>query len=103
MNSMSPTPTEIGLPSLSDQQIEALAEECEDEITNYILGKIPKKSIAEISVSCVLELDEELNIDVQLDLEQNYDTGHHLDEILDAATKYGTDWLEKRLKELKAE
>ncbi len=100
---MSPTPTEIGLPSLNDQQIESLAEECEDEITKFILGKIPKKSIAEISVSCVMELDEELNVDVQLNLEQSYDTGHQLDAILDAAANYGTEWLEKRLKELKAD
>lgn len=103
MNHMSPAPTEIGLPSFNDQQIESLAEECEDEITNFILSKVPKKSIAEISVSCVLELDEELSVDVQLDLEQSYDTGHQLDEILDAAAKYGTEWLEKRLKELKTD
>ena len=74
MNHMSPAPTEIGLPSLNDQQIESLAEECEDEITKFILGKIPKKSIAEISVSCILEFDEELDVDVQIDLEQSYDT-----------------------------
>jgi len=103
VNHMSPTPTEIGLPCLNDQQIENLAEECEDEITNFILGKVPKKSIAEISVSCILELDEELSVDVQLDLEQSYDTGHQLDEILDAATKFGTEWLEKRLKEMKTD
>ncbi|MHA2141081.1 MAG: DUF3194 domain-containing protein [Candidatus Thorarchaeota archaeon] len=100
---MSPAPTEIGLPSLNDQQIESLAEECEDEITNFILSKIPKKSIAEISVSCILDFDKELDVDVQLDLEQSYDTGHNLDEILDAATRYGTDWLENRLKELKVD
>jgi hypothetical protein len=100
---MSPTPTEIGLPSLNVQQIERLAEECEDEITKFILGKISKKSLAEISVSCVLEFDEELDVDIQIDLEQSYDTGHQLDEILDTATRYGTEWLEKRLKELKAD
>jgi len=103
VNQMSPTPTEIGLPSLNDQQIESLAEECEDEITKFILGKIPKKSIAEISVSCILEFDEELDVDVQIELEQSYDTGHQLDELLDSATRYGTEWLEKRLKELKAD
>lgn len=103
MNHMSPTPTEIGLPSLNAQQIENLAEECEDEITKFILGKIPKKSLAEISVSCILEFNEELDVDIQIDLEQNYDTGHQLDEILDSATRYGTEWLEKRLKELKAD
>ena len=98
---MCPTPTEIGLPSLDDQQIESLAEECEDEITKFILGRIPKKSVAEISVSCILEFDEELDVDIQIDLEQSYDTGDQLDAILDTAAQYGTEWLERRLKELK--
>ncbi|MFW9803057.1 MAG: DUF3194 domain-containing protein [Candidatus Thorarchaeota archaeon] len=89
------------MPSLDDQQIESLAEQCEDEITKFILGKIPKKSVAEISVSCILEFDEELDVDIQINLEQSYDTGNQLDEILDDATRYGTEWLEKRLKELK--
>lgn len=102
MNHMCPTPTEIGLPSLNARLIESLAEDCEDEITKFILGKIPRKSVAEISVSCILEFDEELDVDIQIDLEQSYDTGDNLDEILDAATRYGTEWLEKRLKELKA-
>jgi len=101
VNHMCPTPTEIGIPSLDDQQIEGLAEQCEEEITNFILRKIPKKSVAEISVSCILEFDDELNVDVQIDLEQSYDTGDQLDEILDAAMRYGTEWLEKRLKEMK--
>ena len=100
---MCPTPTEIGLPSLNDEQIESLAEKCEDEITKFILAKIPKKSVAEISVSCILDFDEELDVEVQVDLEQSYDTGHQLDEILNAATQYGTEWLENRLKEMKAD
>lgn len=101
MRKMNAGPTEIGLPPLTEEQIESLAEDCETSITNFILNKIPKKSIAEISVSCVLELDEELNVDIQLVLEQNYDTGHDLDEILDTATQFGTDWLEQKIKEMK--
>jgi hypothetical protein len=102
VNHMCPTPVEIGLPSLDDQRIESLAEECEDKITKFILDKIPKKSVAEISVSCILEFDEELDVDIQIDLEQSYDTGDQLDEVLDAASRYGTEWLERRLKELKS-
>ncbi|MFW9890420.1 MAG: DUF3194 domain-containing protein [Candidatus Thorarchaeota archaeon] len=89
------------MPNLDDQQIESLAEECEDEITRFVLSKIPKKSVAELSVSCILEFDEELDVDIQIDLEQSYDTGDNLDEILDGASRYGTEWLERRLKELK--
>ncbi|MFW9846460.1 MAG: DUF3194 domain-containing protein [Candidatus Thorarchaeota archaeon] len=98
---MNAGPTEIGLPSLTEEQIESLAEECETSITNFILKKIPKKSISEISVSCVLELDTELSVDIQLVIEQSYDTGHNLDELLQIATQYGADWLEQKLKEMK--
>ncbi|MFW9799100.1 MAG: DUF3194 domain-containing protein [Candidatus Thorarchaeota archaeon] len=99
---MSHEPVEIGLPDLSEDDIESLTEECQDEITNFILLKVPKKSIEEMFVSCVIELGAELQLDVQLDLVQSYDTGLELDGLLKEAAEHGTDWLEKRLRELKA-
>ncbi|NHJ12478.1 MAG: DUF3194 domain-containing protein [Candidatus Thorarchaeota archaeon] len=92
---------EIGLPELSEEQIEILAEECEAKITEFILGKIPKKSISELTVICSLQLEDQLDLDIDIDLSQNYDSGSDLDDILSEAAEYGTAWLEKRLKELK--
>ncbi len=99
---MSHEPVEIGLPDLSEDDIESLAEQCQAEITKFILNKVPKKSIEEMFVSCAIELGNELQLDVHLDLVQSYDTGLELDGLLKEATDHGTDWLERRLRELKA-
>ncbi len=100
---MSREPVDIGLPDLNEADIEGLAEECEAEISAYILKQVPRKSIEELSVSCTIELGSELELDVQLDLVQGYDTGLDLDKLLHDATMHGVDWLEKRLRELKTD
>lgn len=103
MREMSREPVDIGLPDLNEDDIEGLAEECEAEISMYILREVPKKSIEEMSVNCTIELGSELELDVQLDLVQGYDTGLDLDKLLQDATAHAADWLEKRLRELKAD
>ncbi len=100
MRDMNPV-IEIGLPELSESDLEQLTEECEAAITQYIFDKVPKKSISELTVTCILDLDETLEFEVQLDLAQEYDTGHSLDDILEGANKFGTEWLEKWLAEMK--
>lgn len=100
---MSREPVDIGLPDLDEEDIERLAEECEAEISAYILREVPKKSIEEMSVNCTIELGSELDLDVQLDLVQGYDTGLDLDKLLHDATVHGAEWLEKRLRELKTD
>jgi hypothetical protein len=99
---MNPT-LNIGLPALSEEVIEQLAEECEAQVTKFILSKIPEKSIDTLFVSCTLELeDNQLDLDVQLEISQLFDTGHSLDDLLQEATDYGVQWLENQLTEMKA-
>ncbi|MCK4740617.1 MAG: DUF3194 domain-containing protein [Candidatus Thorarchaeota archaeon] len=93
---------EIGLPELSESDLEQLTEECEAAITQHIFDKIPKKSISELTVTCILDLNETLQFEVQLDLVQEYAIGHSLDDILEGANKFEAEWLEKRLVEMKA-
>ncbi len=92
---------EIGLPDLHADDLDMLAEGCEQEVSEFILESIPSKSIAELSVSCSLELDSELDLDFQITLIQQYDTGHSLDEVINKAMDHGVLWLEKRLVEMK--
>lgn len=101
MRKMRPKADEIGLPNLSEEQLEILAETCEAKITEYILDRIPKKSIAELTVSCSLQLSDQLDIDIDIDVSQNYESGSDLDDLLSEAAEHGTVWLETRLKELK--
>lgn len=101
MRTMSPT-LSIGLPDMSEEVMEQLAEECEAQVSKYILKKIPEKSIDTLFVSCTLELmDGQLDLDVQLEISQVFDTGHSLDDLLQEATDFGVEWLEKQLTEMK--
>jgi hypothetical protein len=98
---MSDFPMDIGLPDLSAEDIEKLGEQCEEEVTNYLLQILPKKSIESMSVSCILDLRETLEIEIDLDISQKFDTGHDVDELLELATQHGIQWLESRLREMK--
>ena len=101
MRKMSPT-LSIGLPDLSEEAIEKLAEECEAEVSKFILKKIPEKSIDTMFVSCSLELvDKQLDLDVQLEIRQLFDTGYSLDDLLQEATDFGVEWFENQLTEMK--
>lgn len=101
MREMSPV-LSIGLPELSEEVMEQLTEDCEAQISGYIVKKIPDKSIESMFVSCTLELENgQLDLDVQIELSQVFDTGHSLDDILQEATDFGVEWLEKQLAEMK--
>lgn len=103
MREMNPV-TSIGLPNLNDSDIEKLAEECESEISRFVLGKVPKKSISDMSVVCMIELSpdrSQLDMDIQVDISQSYDTGHSLENLVDEATEQASLWLERRLMEMK--
>ena len=91
----------IGLPDLQAEDLDVLIEGCEQEVSDFILESIPSKSISELSVSCSLELNSELDLDFQVTLIQQYDTGHSLDELINQAMDHGAVWLEKRLVEMK--
>lgn len=92
----------IGLPELSEEVIEKLTEDCESQISGFIVKKIPEKSIESMFVSCTLELENgQLDLDVQIELGQVFDTGHQLDDLLQEATDFGVEWLENQLTEMK--
>ena len=101
MREMNPT-LSIGLPDLSEEILEQLAEECEAQVSKFILKKIPEKSIETLFVSCILELqDGQLDLDVQLEITQLFETGHSLEDLLQEATHFGVEWLENQLTEMK--
>jgi hypothetical protein len=98
---MKPIIENIGIPHLSEEELEQLAEDCEDEISKFMFQKIPPKSIEELSVSCSLDLSDTLDLDVQIDLIQSYETGHDLNELIQEATNHGVKWLDQKLSEMK--
>ena len=101
MRKMSPT-LSTGLPDLSEEAIEKLAEACEAEVSKFILKRIPEKSIDTMFVSCSLEfVDKQLDLEVQLEISQLFDTGYSLDDLLQEATDFGVAWFENQLTEMK--
>ena len=93
---------DIGLPDISEDIIEQLAEECEVQVTEFIKNKVPEKSIDVLFVSCSLNLlDGQLDVNLDIDISQAFDTGHDLDDLLQEAVDCGVEWLEKKLMEMK--
>ena len=93
---------DIGLPDISEEIIEQLAEECEVQVTDFIKSKVPEKSIEALFVTCSLNLlDGQLDVNLDIDISQAFDTGHDLDDLLQEAIDCGVEWLEKKLMEMK--
>ncbi|TFH11491.1 MAG: DUF3194 domain-containing protein [Candidatus Thorarchaeota archaeon] len=93
---------DIGLPDISEDIIEQLAEECEVQVTEFIRSKVPEKSIDTLFVTCSLTLlDGQLDVNIDIDISQAFDTGQDLDDLLQEAIDCGVEWLEKKLMEMK--
>jgi hypothetical protein len=93
---------DIGLPDISEEIIEQLAEECEVQVTDFIKRTVPEKSIEALFITCSLNLlDGQLDVNLDIDISQAFDTGHDLDTLLQEAIDCGVEWLEKQLMEMK--
>ncbi len=93
---------DIGLPDLSEDIIEQLAEECEVQVSDFIKNKVPEKSLDVLFITCSLNLlDGQLDVNLDIDISQAFDTGHDLDDLLQEAVDCGVEWLEKKLMEMK--
>ncbi len=93
---------DIGLPDISEDIIEQLAEECEVKVSDFIKNKVPEKSLDVLFITCSLNLlDGQLDVNLDIDISQAFDTGHDLDTLLQEAVDCGVEWLEKKLMEMK--
>ena len=93
---------DIGLPDISEDTIEQLAEECEVQVMEFIKTNVPEKSMESLFITCSLNLvDGQLDVNIDIDISQAFDTGHDLDTLLQEAIDCGLEWLEKQLMEMK--
>ena len=93
---------DIGLPDISEDTIEQLAEECEVQVMDFIKSQVPEKSLDILIITCSLDLmNGQLDVNIDIDISQVFDTGHDLDELLQEAVDCGAEWLEKKLMEMK--
>jgi hypothetical protein len=95
---------DIGLPDISEETIEQLAEECEVQVLEFIKKQVPEKSLEALFITCSLNLSNgQLDVDIDIDISQTFDTGHDLDNLLQEAIDCGEEWLEKKLMEMKSQ
>jgi hypothetical protein len=93
---------DIGLPDISEDTIEQLAEECEAQVMDFIKSQVPEKSLDTLFITCALNLqDGQLDVNIDIDISQVFDTGHDLNDLLQEAVDCGAEWLEKKLMEMK--
>lgn len=93
---------EIGLPDISEDIIEQLAEECEVKVLDFIKDQVPEKSLETLFIACSLSLSNgQLDVDIDIEISQKFDTGHDLDNLLQDAIDCGERWLEDKLMEMK--
>ena len=93
---------DIGLPDISEETIEQLAEECEVQVMDFIKSQVPEKSLDTLFITCALNLlNGQLDVNLDIDISQAFDTGHDLDDLLQEAVDCGVEWLEKKLMEMK--
>jgi len=93
---------DIGLPDISEDIIAQLAEECEVQVSDFIKNKVPEKSLDVLFITCSLNLiDGQLDVNLDIDISQAFDTGRDLDDLLQKAVDCGVEWLEKKLMEMK--
>jgi hypothetical protein len=93
---------DIGLPDISEDTIEQLAEECEVQVMDFIKSQVPEKSLDSLFITCTLSLlDGQLDVNLDIDISQAFDTGHDLDDLLQEAVNCGAKWLENKLVEMK--
>lgn len=100
MRKMNPV-VDIGLPNLDAMQIDSLAEDCEKEASTFILNEVPSKSIDDLSISCILDLEEELELTIDIDIVQKYETGHDLEDVMNRTSAHVFEWLERKLRGMK--
>ena len=93
---------DIGLPDISEDIIEQLAEECEVQVSDFIKNKVPEKSLDILFITCSLNLlNGQLDVNLDIDIGQAFDTGHNLDDLLQESVDCGVEWIEKKLMEMK--
>ncbi|MCD6514787.1 MAG: DUF3194 domain-containing protein [Candidatus Asgardarchaeum sp.] len=92
--------TDIGLPELTLETIEEIAELVEKRIRNYIFSKIGKENVYDIDVTVSIEHDETLDVTIDIDLTLSPLFRDIKEKLETEALDIAFECLEKRLREI---
>jgi hypothetical protein len=92
---------EIGIPELSEDQMQELSEMAEKAARNYILSKVPQRKITTLDIDIETVGPKPVTISIEIDLalsplEKAYDA----EKLADEATEKAFEAIEKHLGEL---
>jgi hypothetical protein len=79
---------ELGIPPLTDEQIEEVCRLAEEAARNYVYSKIQKKHVESLNVCAVVEGEKPVNLEIDVDVDldssmENFDP----QPVSDAAAK----------------
>ncbi|UCF45231.1 MAG: DUF3194 domain-containing protein [Candidatus Bathyarchaeota archaeon] len=91
---------ELGIPDLTTEEIEALCGTAENAAREYILSKVPSKTLEKLNISVEAYGTKPVNITVEIDLElsskmKDFDADKLVNEAVEEAHKTSENYLRK--------
>ena len=92
---------EMGIPELTEDQMQMLSEIAEKTARDYILSKVPKRKISALEIIVETEGSKPVNVSIDIDLElsplmKTYNT----EKLADEATEKAFEAIEQYFREL---
>ena len=92
---------DLGLPELTDEQVEAVSKAAEDAARRHIFGKVSRKQVENLTISVEAEGASPVNFTVEVDLGLAVDIkGVNEEALADEAVKAAFEVIETYLRKL---
>ena len=92
---------DLGLPELTDEQVEAVSKAAEDAARRHIFGKVSRKQVENLTISVEAEGASPVNFTVEVDLGLAVDMkGMNEEALADEAVKAAFEVIETYLRKL---
>lgn len=92
---------DLGLPELTDEQVEAVSKAAEDAARRHIFGKVSRKQVENLTISVEAEGATPVNFTVEVDLGLAVDMkGVNEEALADEAVKAAFEVIETYLRKL---
>lgn len=92
---------DLGLPELTDEQVEAVSKAAEDAARRHIFGKVSRKQVENLTISVEAEGVNPVNFTVEVDLGLALDMkGVNEEALADEAVKAAFEVIETYLRKL---
>ena len=92
---------EIGIPELTEEQIETLSETAEKAARDYVYSKVPQQKISTLDIVVEAAGSRPINVSVEIDLTLSPEAKtYSADRLVNEATERAFEAVEEKLREL---